>query len=406
MSSILVAGGRQDTEQRHRWPADGLGPALRNRGSGGVRAVAASRLQVRFAPGSKDTSRVQRLAILVVVAVLAACSTSSRRDAGSSATGPQASGPSTGSSRYYKDDGPGESPPADLDNVPDAVPRVEPLHRFANRPYTVLGRNYVPATVLKSYHERGVASWYGRKFHGQKTSIGETYDMYGMTAAHPTLPLPSYARVTNVATGRSVVVRVNDRGPFLHDRVIDLSYAAAHRLGIAQRGSGEVDVEAIIPGAAAATVASVAPLPPVSSVPEVASPVQITAIPMRAAPVGVAVTAAPSAVATAPPTTTGEGAGVSTTAPSAAAGPAAATSASPATGYAVQLGAFSSYPNAQNFLAHVQNQLASAQVEARVRQAGGLYRVYVGPYAERDEARRVGERITQAFGFPTSVGPH
>ena len=106
----------------------------------------------------------------------------------------------------------------------------------------------MPATSLRPYHERGVASWYGRKFHGQKTSSGETYDMYAMTAAHPTLPLPSYARVTNVATGKSVVVRVNDRGPFLHDRVIDLSYAAAHRIGIAQKGSGEVEVEAILPG--------------------------------------------------------------------------------------------------------------------------------------------------------------
>ena len=139
--------------------------------------------------------------------------------------------------------------PIDLDAIPDAVPRTEPLHRFANRPYAVLGREYVPATSLRPYRERGIASWYGRKFHGQKTSIGEIYDMYAMTAAHPTLPLPSYARVTSVATGKSVVVRVNDRGPFLHGRVIDLSYAAAHRLGIAQKGSGEVEVEAILPGA-------------------------------------------------------------------------------------------------------------------------------------------------------------
>ena len=102
-----------------------------------------------------------------------------------------------------------------------------------------------------------MASWYGRKFHGQRTSTGEVYDMFAMTAAHPTLPLPSYARVTSVASGRSVVVRVNDRGPFLHGRIVDLSYAAAHRLGIAQRGSGEVIVESLLPGGA--TVASVAP---------------------------------------------------------------------------------------------------------------------------------------------------
>jgi len=360
----------------------------------------------------------RRLLPIAVVALLAACGSAPTK---SPSTGPVGVAPPAPSSRYYKDDGPGDAPP-NLDAIPEAVPKAEPLHRFANRPYTVLGRNYVPATVLKSYRERGVASWYGRKFHGQKTSIGETYDMYGMTAAHPTLPLPSYARVTNVATGRSVVVRVNDRGPFLHDRVIDLSYAAAHRLGIAQRGSGEVEVEAIIPGAAAATVASQAPLPPVASADDVPPRVQIAALPMPPAPVGVP---AASSTATAAATTTDT---ATTTAPSTATGPTTATppttatvpataasvprpagqasAASPTTGYAVQLGAFSSYPNAQNFLAHVQNQLASAQVEARVRQAGGLYRVYVGPYAERDEARRIGERITQAFGFPTSVGPH
>ena len=168
------------------------------------------------------------------------------------------------STKYYKDDGPGDSAPANLDAIPDAVPRLEPLHRFANRPYTVFGREYVPATTLRPYRERGVASWYGRKFHGEKTSTGETYDMYAMTAAHPTLPLPSYARVTNVATGKSVVVRVNDRGPFLHDRVIDLSFAAAERIGIAQKGSGEVEVEAILPGGTPA-LAAAAPLPPVAA---------------------------------------------------------------------------------------------------------------------------------------------
>ena len=172
---------------------------------------------------------------------------------------------------YYKDDGPGEAPPANLDAIPDARAAPRAAHRFANRPYTVFGRDYVPATTLRPYKERGIASWYGRKFHGEKTSIGETYDMYAMTAAHPTLPLPSYARVTNVATGKSVVVRVNDRGPFLHDRVIDLSYAAAYRIGIAQKGSGEVEVEAIIPGETADRSRR-APLPPVASAPVAAPP--------------------------------------------------------------------------------------------------------------------------------------
>src|SRR4029077_7354771 len=133
----------------------------------------------------------------------------------------------------------------------------------ANRPYSVFGREYVPATSLRPYRERGVASWYGRRFHGEKTSNGEIYNMYAMTAAHPTLPLPSYARVTGVASGKSVIVRVNDRGPFLHGRVIDLSFAAASRIGIAQKGSGEVEAEAILPSRSP-TLVAVAPLQPVA----------------------------------------------------------------------------------------------------------------------------------------------
>jgi len=146
---------------------------------------------------------------------------------------------------YYKDDGPGDKPPA---HVADAVPRVEPLHKYANRPYKALGKEYVPLTSLQPFKQRGMASWYGKRYHGQKTSSGETYDMYAMTAAHPTLPIPSYARVTSMKNGRSVVVRINDRGPFHAERVIDLSYAAAHRLDFIQAGQAQVEVEAIIPG--------------------------------------------------------------------------------------------------------------------------------------------------------------
>lgn len=149
---------------------------------------------------------------------------------------------------YYKDDGPHDSPPANLAEVPDAVPRGELLHRYANRPYTVFGRDYVPFARLQPFRQRGVASWYGKRFHGQRTASGETYDMYAMTAAHPTLPIPSYVRVTHVGSGRSVVVRVNDRGPFHPARIIDLSYAAAFKLGYVQAGSAEVEVESIIPG--------------------------------------------------------------------------------------------------------------------------------------------------------------
>src|SRR5579864_991536 len=289
------------------------------------------------------------LTLLATALVIAGCASVVPR---APSTAPATSG------KYYLDDGPGLNPPADLDSVPDAVPRLEALHRAANRPYAVLGREYVPATTLTPYHERGVASWYGRKFHGQKTSIGEPYDMYAMTAAHPTLPLPSYARV-------------NDRGPFLHDRIIDLSYAAAHRLGIAQVGSGEVDVEAILPGAMAQSPqAARPPLTPVASAPAIAPPL-------------------------APPSEVRQTGNAD-----------AAPLSSVRGGYSVQLGAFANFANAQAFLARAQNQLATAQVEAKIRQAGGLYRVYIGPYPARIDAERTGQRITQAFGFPTTVAEH
>lgn len=168
---------------------------------------------------------------------------------GASAQKPEASaGSPTWGQRYYLDDGPGDMAPTEMDRIPDAVPVAETPHRFANRPYSVFGVTYEPATPTETFSQRGMASWYGRRFHGKPTSSGEPYDMYKMSAAHPTLPIPSYARVTNLANGRSVVVRINDRGPFHPGRVIDLSYAAAHRLGYASKGSTEVLVEAIRPG--------------------------------------------------------------------------------------------------------------------------------------------------------------
>ena len=146
---------------------------------------------------------------------------------------------------YYLDDGPGDNPPPDIDAIPDAVPRYEPPLARANRPYTALGESYLPMTEFQPYKAAGIASWYGRRYNGQKTSSGEIYDMYGMSAAHTTLPIPSYARITNPDNGRSVVVRVNDRGPFKKDRLIDLSYAAAYKLRLIGKGSGQVEVEAI-----------------------------------------------------------------------------------------------------------------------------------------------------------------
>lgn len=188
---------------------------------------------------------MRRLVPVVLALVLAACGTPAPRPA------PPPEKPAATAVRqggYYQDDGPGESIPVNLAQVPDAVPRQEPLHRFANNPYAVFGQDYVPMKAPGDYRARGIGSWYGRKFHGQKTSSGEPYDMYGMTAAHPTLPIPSYARVTNPANGRSVVVRINDRGPFHSGRIIDLSYTAAWKLGYVEAGSALVEVESILPG--------------------------------------------------------------------------------------------------------------------------------------------------------------
>jgi peptidoglycan lytic transglycosylase len=146
---------------------------------------------------------------------------------------------------YYQNDGPPKHPRVDLSSVAEPTPRAEPLSESGNDPYIVFGETYYPLRDATDYRERGIASWYGKKFHGKRTSSGDPYDMYAMTAAHRTLPLPSYARVTNLGNGRAVIVRVNDRGPFLHNRLIDLSYAAALKLGIVGTGTGIVEVEAL-----------------------------------------------------------------------------------------------------------------------------------------------------------------
>ncbi len=139
--------------------------------------------------------------------------------------------------------------PGDLSRTPDAVPRIEPKSRYGNpSSYTVAGQTYRVRSTSQGYKEKGRASWYGTKFHGNRTSSGESYSMYKMTAAHKTLPIPCYVRVTNTSNGRAVIVRVNARGPFVHGRIIDLSYAAATKLGILSQGTAPVLVEAVGPG--------------------------------------------------------------------------------------------------------------------------------------------------------------
>jgi rare lipoprotein A len=255
---------------------------------------------------------------------------------------------------YYKDDGPGANPP-DLDRIPDAQPRREPLHRFANNPYQVFGKDYVPLRLAGTYRERGIASWYGRRYHGQKTSNGEVYDMYAMTAAHPTLPIPSYARVTNVGNGRSVVVRVNDRGPFHSDRVIDLSYVAAYKLGYVQGGSTLVDVESLASDATQ-VAAPVAPVPP--------KPAPVQAASSPAAPIPVSSTSS---------------------------------------GVFLQLGAFSVRDNAELFRAKVYKELAWLNDPIEVSAQGALFRLQLGPYRSQDDARQMAERIQKELNLKPVV---
>jgi len=149
--------------------------------------------------------------------------------------------------RYYGKDGP---PPfnVDVSKIPDAVPKIEPRSKYGNPPsYIVKGHRYYVRKTSIGFEERGIASWYGMKFHKQRTSSGEPYNLLAMTAAHRTLPLPTYVLVTNLQNGRHVIVKVNDRGPFADNRIMDLSYVAAKKLGIVAHGTGLVDIKAIDP---------------------------------------------------------------------------------------------------------------------------------------------------------------
>lgn len=296
--------------------------------------------------------------VLIFALILQGCGSAPKKtDAPSkSAASGNNSSPSK-SGGYYLDDGPGANPPANLDAIPDAVPRTEPLHRGANRPYVVFGKTYVPNVAANSFTQNGIASWYGRKFHGQKTSIGETYDMYAMTAAHPTLPLPSYVRVTNPANHKSVVVRVNDRGPFLSERIIDLSFAAANRLDIARRGSGMVVIERVFAdGRPTSPIVIATPVPPVS---------------MPTPPL-------PTNIAAASPITTED---------------------ADAGSLFLQLGAFSSMENAEIFRARMTRELDWNREPILVSQKEGLFRVRLGPYKTREEAEAIQAQVKTSHDF-------
>lgn len=279
--------------------------------------------------------------ILVAVplcALLVACGSSGIKKSDRPAT-PAGQSSSGG---YYLDDGPGEISQAELDRIPDAVPKAEPIRAANSRPYTALGRQFVPMREYQPYKQRGIASWYGKRYHGNLTASGERYDMYAMAAAHPILPIPSYVRVTNPENGRSVVLRVNDRGPFLHDRLIDVSYVAAHKLGIVAKGSGVVDVELI-----------------------------------DTRPETMARTAQPSAGASA--------------------------TAAGGSGVYVQVGAFKSKENADRLREDLQNRNLARTADGRSVPIHNwynddTYRVRLGPFRDRFEADEAASRINQSIG--------
>jgi len=293
---------------------------------------------------------------------------------------------------FYKDDGPGDNAPPALDEIPDAVPRIEPIKAATARPYAVMGQKFTPMSEVKPFSQTGVGSWYGRKFHGAKTSSGELYDMYGMTAAHPTLPIPSYARVTNVENGRQVVVRVNDRGPFLHSRIMDLSYTAAWKLGYVNKGSARLQVDVITPDEiASGSFTHVAP--PVSTVPD-----PIAAIATAQAPVVREMRPEPLV------SPASAGAGVSLPAAKvdeallAAPGSVEKPGAIAGSAVFLQLGAFVSSANAESFRDYIQTELKWLEQSVSTQRVGDKYRLRVGPFRDVSEARNVADRIAARIG--------
>ncbi|MEB0058921.1 septal ring lytic transglycosylase RlpA family protein [Variovorax sp. LG9.2] len=270
-------------------------------------------------------------------------------------------------------DGAPSNPPSGLSRTPDAEPRVETIRgtHGTSKPYTVLGRSYVPIADDRSFKETGLASWYGSKFHSQSTASGEPYDMYAMTAAHKTLPLPSYVRVRNPANGREAIVRVNDRGPFHDDRVIDLSYAAAAKLDLL-RGVAPVEIERITNQEIQAGTWRSVDVPAVFTSPVVSSPrAEVAELPMMQ-PLAPVASSAPTGP----------------TAPTADAPPGMSTA-----GFWVQLGAFSQRDGAIAFQQRMTTAMPQLAANLNVFSEGNTHRVQAGPYASRDTARSTAEQV-------------
>lgn len=277
----------------------------------------------------------------------------------------------------------------DLDGIPDAVPRAEPRSPTGNpESYVQNGRRYWVLPHEKGYVERGVASWYGPRFHGRRTSSGEPYDMYKMTAAHRTLPIPSYIRVTNLKNHRSVVVRVNDRGPFKDGRIVDLSYAAAWKLGMVQDGTAPVEVRAIVPEGRAADSASAQP------------PVFLAAAGGAARPGPLP----PAAAGMARPAATRADEGRSGARPLPAATPPADEVTPPATldpeagSFYIQVGAFGDPTNAQRLRERLHKETGLPVTVVTGAGGGGqpLHKVQVGPFKTLQQAVAAERPLQQA----------
>lgn len=283
---------------------------------------------------------------LATCTLLGACATSP----GPSSSGDTINNGAPGSDRYSMAQ---DSPPEerrDISQLPEPVPKDEPLSRYGNPDtYSVWGKTYRVLPSAKGYSAEGLASWYGQKFHGHRTSSGESFDMYRFTAAHRSLPLPTYVRVTNLDNGKSLVVRVNDRGPFHENRIIDLSWAAAVRLGIEQAGVGRVRVEAIS--------ATPTPNKPASTVP----------------------TAVRAAVDSPPPDT------------------------SNAARLFLQIGAFQDRATAERMQQTLRDQL---DLGSEIHSGSDLHRVWIGPYADDQQRQQVRQNMADAgFERPLPVTP-
>ncbi len=323
------------------------------------------------------------LALLCALALAGCSSVPLEPTPGSQATGKAKAGtypalPPAGSGRggYYKDDGPGDVMPDGLLDMPDATPRIEPYSKGGNKPYVVFGKKYVPITHERAFKQRGRGSWYGKKFHGRKTSSGERYDMYQMSAAHPTLPIPSYARVTNLSNGRQVIVRVNDRGPFHSGRVIDLSYTAALKLGYVGHGSADLEVERLLPADIEQILANKGTAP--------SSAVAIEAVSVPAVEMNTLAAPVMPVVATME-------------------GDAGRTSVAPASGFYLQFGAYSQAANAEVVRARLAQDAGHLLPQLKVEPSNNLYRLYSGPFANRNEAAAAAAQMQEPVVKPFIV---